>query len=276
MKTSKEVVSLIIGSGFLGQKLLNMLLGKGETVWVSTRNEIRAEEMQSCGARTILVDVNEADTWAGLDVLAGIDMQIYLLLPPSKLRLEIFRHFLSHLQRWPLKRLVMTSSTVVYGRECRTVDADSTVRIDSDRAKRQFDLEEAVRSMSCETRIVRLAGLYGAERIIGIQTVLAKEKLSGRAASYLNLIHVEDAATLLLKVMSSQSAARVELGSDGQCLSRGQYYGELARVLACPPPVFEDESDSPEGRRCDNAITCERVDWQPHYTDFKQVLKQTQ
>ncbi len=276
MKKNKDTTSLIIGCGFLGHVLVNKLLEQGETPWASSRSESRTKEIQSCGVRTILVDVNKPETWAALDILAGRESQIYLLLPPSKIRLEVFREFLSYLQRWPLKRLVMSSSTVVYGRESRTVDADSAVNPDSDRAKRQYDIEEAVRSMGCEVRIVRLAGLYGAERIIGKQTILAEERLSGRAASYLNLIHVEDAATLLLNVMSSKTAAAVELGSDGQCLTRGQYYGELARLLACPPPLFEDETDSPEGRRCDNTITRERVDWQPLYTDFRQVLQQAQ
>ena len=134
----------------------------------------------------------------------------------------------------------MSSSTVVYPSRGQLIDANSEVELDGARADRQFRLESIMRSIDADVKIVRLAGLYGPGRIIGKKSIENGELIRGSGDSWLNLVHVEDAAGLLMKVMGSDSAADVELGSDGRPVKRVEYYRELSNALACPTPVFDD------------------------------------
>lgn len=271
MSTSKQSAVLIIGCGYLGMRLLSKLSRAGRQVWATTRNKEKSSLIQQAGATAALFDSNEPDTWDNLKVLAEQWLEIYFLLPPSQIEPASLNEFITRIQTWQVRRLLMTSSTVVYGRQTRTVDADSEVDIDSPRAKRQYAIEKTLGNYGSDARIVRLAGLYGPGRIIGRQAVIDGQVLPGKADSYLNLIHVDDAVELLVNIMASDTAAVIELGCDGVPVSRGQYYADLAEHLDCEAPSFLDnETERGRGRKCDKTITVQRCGWQPCYTDYRQ------
>ncbi len=270
MTVIKQPAILIIGCGYLGMSLLHKLLDDNSQLWATTRSETRLNQINRAGASAVWFDINKAESWANLDPVTGLAPEIYFLLPPGKIELACLNEFLIYMQVRRLTRLVITSSTVVYGTQSRTVDADSDVNIDNPRAQRQYEIEQSFCNYAQDSRIVRLAGLYGPGRVIGRQTVIDGEVIRGRPDGYLNLIHVDDAAELLVKVMNSRTAAPVELGCDGRPVTRGQYYRELAESLACKPPEFMPTHGSGKGRECDNRITMERTGWRPLHTDYRQ------
>ena len=197
-------------------------------------------------------------------------MQVYCLVQRSRIDLTILPDFLNHLNSLPCRRCILVSSTVVYGSRERRVDADSEVEPDSERAERQYRIEQLWRSHLANAHIVRLAGLYGPGRVIGRQTIRNGEAVRGNADAWLNLVHVDDAASLVKQIASSDGAAEVELGCDGTPVKRKDYYGFLAESLNGPSPSFSGHGD--RGRRCDNRLTIERTGWQPRYTDYRQAI----
>ena len=273
MKSPSLPASLVVGCGFLGWKILQRLVDSGGPVWASTRDVEKAKLIKDAGAVHLTLDLDQPATWSGLDALDGRDCRVYFLVPPSKIKLDLLRQVLQQLAGIGPRRLVLCSSTVVFGKTTRIVNADSSVDIDSQRAARQFEIEKAFCETRLDTRIVRLAGLYGEDRIVGRQSVLAGDTLRGSAQSYLNLVHVGDAADLLIRVMHSESAGLHELGSDGTPILRGDYYRLLARQLSAPEPVFAEDEAGGEGRRCDNTLTCERNAWKPRHPDCRELLK---
>jgi hypothetical protein len=269
MIETQQTISLIIGCGHLGSRVLSELESKGIQAWATSRKQVNAELIKNPETH-LLLDINNRETWKNLLPLTTAEIDVYFLLPPSQIELACLQDFVTLLGIWKIRRLVMSSSTVVYGSQSRLVDADSEVNIDTDRAERQYSIEQNIRSSGIELKIVRLAGLYASDRIIGKQAILDGQTLSGKGDSWLNLIHTTDAANLLIEVMASETASSIEMGSDGNPVRRANYYGDLADHYSREPPVFRnEETERGEGRRCDNSITVERTAWRAAITDYR-------
>ena len=264
---------LVLGCGYLGQRLFLLLRASGARVSISNRSGEVPAALHGESVRCHAVDCSEPGSWVSLDDFRNQQPDIYCLFPPSQVDAEKFREFASYLAGLGPRRVVMSSSTVVYPSRGQLIDANSEVELDGARADRQFRLESIMRSIDADVKIVRLAGLYGPGRIIGKKSIENGELIRGSGDSWLNLVHVEDAAGLLMKVMGSDSAADVELGSDGRPVKRVEYYRELSNALACPAPVFEEAgTGTTAGRRCDNTPTRQRTGWSVEHCDFREVF----
>ena len=253
---------LIIGAGYLGRRLAALLPDERHLTRRAARPGV------------IPLDCNEARSWAGLAALEGKGpaLCVYFCVPPGRIDGRLFPDFLRRLARLGGQRAVLVSSTVVYGRREREVDADSAVSIDSPRAERQYRLEQDWLNAMDNACILRLAGIYGAGRVIGRAGILAGETLQGRAEAWLNLIRADDAATLLKRMGEMAQPARVELGADGSPVRRRDYYAFLAQRLGRPPPGFDQAGINGGGRRCDNRKTRRRTGWQPAFPDYRAGL----
>jgi nucleoside-diphosphate-sugar epimerase len=84
--------------------------------------------------------------------------------------------------------------------------------------------------------------------------LVAGRPLAASPDAYLNLIHVDDAARVVLAASGGGAAGTYTI-SDGSPTTRGEYFGELARLLGAPAPQFEiNEEQSPR-----RAATSKRV-----------------
>jgi nucleoside-diphosphate-sugar epimerase len=98
--------------------------------------------------------------------------------------------------------------------------------------------------------ILRLAGLYGPGRIPRSADLVAGRPIDAPARGWLNLIHVDDAAQIVLLAEQRALLPRTYVVSDGQPVVRTEYYAELARLLRAPPPTFvEPVASSPAAAR---------------------------
>ena len=255
---TQQRIHLIIGAGYLGGRLAALLPGERHLTRRAARPGI------------IPLDCNDAASWAGLAALEGKGpaLCVYFCVPPGQIDARLFPDFLQRLAGLGAQRAVLVSSTVVYGRREREVDADSAVNIDSPRAERQYRVLEHLNHAS----VLRLAGLYGPGRVIGRAGILAGNPIQGRADAWLNLIRVEDAATLLKRMGEMAQPARVELGADGSPARRRDYYAFLAERLGRPLPGFDQDQTNGQGRRCDNRKTRQRTGWQPAFPDYRAGL----
>jgi nucleoside-diphosphate-sugar epimerase len=256
---------LIIGCGYLGQRLLPLL--NEQTYWFTHRSQTSDE-------RALVLDINDESTWTNLDVLSEEkDLIVYFMVPPSQIDLELFPSFAHRINALNTKQCILVSSTVVYGNTDRVVDADSDVEIESERAKRQYQIEQVWLESNEDGFIVQLAGLYGPDRIIGQKTIMQGEAIKGDPEGWLNLIHVDDAAQLIKRVGEMDDPEMIELGCDGTPIKRKEYYAFIAETLDKPLPDFNvDDQTRGIGRRCDNKLTIERTGWHPEFKNFKEGL----
>ena len=103
--------------------------------------------------------------------------------------------------------------------------------------------------------VLRLAGLYGEGRAPLKADVLASRAIAGSPDTYLNLIHVEDAArTIVTAAASGAVAGRTYNVSDGCPLTREEYVALVGGWLQGPPPKFEGGGGLGKRVRNDRAI----------------------
>ena len=256
---------LIIGCGYLGKRLLTIL--DDQPCWFTNRSQIS-------DAHSLLLDINNESTWHSLDAMSEEQgLVIYFMLPPSQIDLTVFPDFINRLNQLNIRRCILISSTVVYGNSDRVVDADSDVEIDSERAKRQYQIEQAWLATLNNASVIRLAGIYGPDRIVGRNMIMKGETIDGDPDGWLNLIHVDDAASLVKRIGEIDKPEEIELGCDGMPIRRRDYYSFLAeQLLRCTPEFNQHDQSRGTGRRCDNKLTITRTGWSPEYADFRKAL----
>ena len=93
----------------------------------------------------------------------------------------------------------------------------------------------AAHPLGRRSAILRLGGLYGPGRVPYLDQLRAGESIPAPSVGWLNLIHVDDAATIVVAVdqwlasRESSDAPHVFCVSDGAPVQRRDYYGEVAR-----------------------------------------------
>jgi nucleoside-diphosphate-sugar epimerase len=101
-----------------------------------------------------------------------------------------------------------------------------------------------------KTVVLRMAGIYGPGRIPHSERLRQGTPLDVPAEGYLNLIHVDDAASVVLAAEERARTPNLYVVSDGHPVRRRDYYAFLAKQLQAPPPRFTSlASDTPAADR---------------------------
>jgi nucleoside-diphosphate-sugar epimerase len=250
---------LIVGCGYLGRRVLSLWQAAaketGEKIYVTTRSPERAEQLSRAGVEPLVLDVTQD---LSLAPPADIDTVLFAVGFDAKAGRPIHEVYVEGLSRvidWlpnSVRRLIYISSTGVYGSfNGEWIDEDSPCEPVRDGGKACLAAERllAASKFGRQSVALRLAGIYGPDRIPRGQDLLAGKPLEADPTGYLNLIHVQDAARIVLLAEQSPTSACL-LVSDGQPVVRGEYYNELARLLGAPPPQFTQPAGGmPTNRR---------------------------
>ncbi|MGH8671100.1 MAG: NAD-dependent epimerase/dehydratase family protein [Burkholderiales bacterium] len=279
-----------MGCGFLGRVLARRLRAAGYAVFGTVRRASASDALVQDGVVPLIVDVSRPATFGTLRSLldATRPLRVFYLVPPGTTapgstpdadhKANGITPVVEKLCTSPLHRAVLASSTGVYGEtKGHSVSAETPVTPVSARAQRLFAIEQAWLGLGSAARIVRLAGLYGPGRVIGLTALRAGRPIGGDPDGLLNLIHVDDAAALLQTVAECEGAGTFELGSDGNPIQRADYYGYLAEKLGVNCRFSAQGDTNAYGRRsasrsCDNSSTRARTRWVPRYPDFRIAL----
>jgi nucleoside-diphosphate-sugar epimerase len=173
-------------------------------------------------------------------------------------------------------RVVYISTTGVYGPAGGEFVGEQTAPDPQrDGGKASLAAEEVLRGHALAGRsvVLRLAGIYGPGRIPYLDKLRAGEPIAAPSAGWLNLIHVDDAARVVVAADAWLAARQASDGphvfnvSDGKPVIRGDYYAEVARLLGAPPPVFiAPPTDSPAALR---ASANRRIDNEKMLREFR-------
>lgn len=278
------MAKLIFGCGYLGLRVARLWLAAGERVYAVTRTAERAAELAADGIEPIVGDVN-----AGPLPPWPPDVETVLWAIPSKAptsgrgegRKDVdLQSARTVAAPWGIgvtspntlttgqgsfgqgfdgrsfdgvRRFIYISSTGVYGQVTGDeVDEDTPCEPTREGGRAAFAAENALRAgpLAERTIVLRLAGLYGPGRIPRSKELLAGEPIDAPSEGWLNLIHVEDAARVVLLAEAKAPVPRLYVVSDGQPVIRADYYRESARLLGAPPPRFvEPRAGSPASER---------------------------
>ncbi len=289
--------ALIVGCGYLGTRLAQALIAQRSTIFGTTRSEQKAKHLAALGIRPLLLSVTEPLTYASLSrALQAHPLDVYYMIPPGRLdgspstRQTVLggtAHMVRALKHAQVRRAILVSSTAVYGQtNGQRIDADTPAEPNGERAELMLQGEQLWLHAGQGFHVLRLAGIYGPGRVIGLKAVREQAPLIGDPEALLNLIHVDDAVSLLLAITHSESASPIELGCDGHPTPRIEYYTRLAELLNVAPPVTMDAQMAaihlglnPErlsrssSKALDNRITRQRTGWEPAYPGFRAGLR---
>ncbi|CAL5395633.1 unnamed protein product [Camellia sinensis] len=120
--------------------------------------------------------------------------------------------------------------------------------------------------------VLRLAGLYKADRGAHMYW-LKKGIVDARPDHILNLIHYEDAASLLVAILKKKPQGQIFLGCDNHPLSR-QEVMDLVNKSGKYSQKFEGfaGTNDPLGKKLNNEKTRKELGWKPKYPSFAQFL----
>ncbi len=235
---------LIFGCGYLGGRVARLWHQAGHVVHVVTRSERRADELAGAGYRPIVADVCDA---ASLADLPSAETVLFAVGYDRAGRAAIgdvyaggLRSALDALAGVP-EQIIYTSSTGVYGQaDGETVDEDSpTVPLrEGGRACLAAEEVLAAHRLSPSGIVLRLAGIYGPGRVPFLDQIRTGQPILVPQEGHLNLIHVDDAAAVVLAVEARAKPPRTYCVSDGHPVVRREYYGEVARVVGAAQPIF--------------------------------------
>jgi nucleoside-diphosphate-sugar epimerase len=233
---------LVIGCGYLGLRAARQWHTLGDEVFAVTRSTDRAPALRQYGLRPVVADVTRPDTLAvlptadtvlyavGHDRMAGHSMhEVYVVGLRAALDSLSGR----------VGRLIYASSTGVYGQTGgQWVDEDSPCEPSRESGRICLEAEQTLRAHALGRRavVLRLAGIYGPGRVPNQAALLTGEPIAAAADGFLNLIHVDDAVSVVLAAAEHASPSPLYVVSDGHPVVRHDYYAEAARLLGAPPP----------------------------------------
>jgi nucleoside-diphosphate-sugar epimerase len=228
---------LIIGCGDIGRRTAYIAQRKGESVSALVRTTQSRTELHKLGIHVIQADLD--DEIEALDV-DGVRV-VYLAPPPRRGTQDWrMRHLLQALTGSP-ETFIYLSTTGVYG-DCKGAWVDETrpaaPRVD--RARRRLDAERQL--MNAATLhgwryvIMRVAGIYGAQRL-PLQRIRERQPvLRAGQAPFTNRIHEDDLAEITLGLLEKGGSGEIYNVSDGHAGTMSDYFTTVARYAGLPLP----------------------------------------
>jgi nucleoside-diphosphate-sugar epimerase len=103
---------------------------------------------------------------------------------------------------------------------------------------------------------LRFAGLYGPDRLPRLDDLRSGQPIAADPESWLNLIHIDDAAAVVCAVAAAATPGPLYVVSDGHPVLRRDWYGHLAAITGSPSPHWEPSLPRARGadKRVDPAL----------------------
>jgi nucleoside-diphosphate-sugar epimerase len=240
-KETPMASKLIIGCGYLGLVVAKAWIAAGHHVMATTRRVERFAELQPLGIEPVLANVLDQESLGtlptvptvlycvGLDRATGDSMRTVYV--------DGLANVLGALRR-PV-RFLYVSSTSVYGQtHSEEVDEGAATEPSEEAGRIVLEAEMLLRERLPEAIILRLAGIYGPGRLLSVAAIKAGTVLARDPDRLLNLIHVEDGARAIVAADECGRPGAIYNVSDGQPVTRREFYTSLARLVHAPPPQF--------------------------------------
>lgn len=161
-----------------------------------------------------------------------------------------------------LERFILVSSTAVWAPSEDEITEDTPAHPATFNGKIILEAEALLQQRLPGLGIaLRLGGLYGPGRTALLDHLReGRQQAPAGAGHYVNRIHIEDAASACLHLLTLDNPATCYIGTDGHPLEAAQLYDALADQLGVPHP--KRRSAPPSGKRLSNQRLLESG-WRP-------------
>ncbi|MFM8953530.1 MAG: NAD-dependent epimerase/dehydratase family protein [Planctomycetaceae bacterium] len=259
---------LVVGCGYLGERVARRWVGEGARVLGVTRREARARELAAVGVEPIVADVTDAEATGWLEELPPLDTVFWGVgfdRAAGRTHRDVhvggFGRLLDALGRRGAEsvrpRVILSSSTGVWGDEAGgIVDEQTPPNPGREAGAVLVEAEQLLRGHTVGPGVaLRFAGLYGPGRLPRLDDLRAGRPIAADPDTWLNLIHVDDAARIVCAVADALAPEPLYVVSDGRPVLRRDWYGRLAAVAGCPTPTWDPSA--PRIRGADKRVNPE-------------------
>ena len=236
----------IAGLGWLGNAFAIHLKNHGYSVKGSVTDVAKATALSSQGIPTFPLLIGENGVSGTPDVLLTQTDVLIVMIPPG-LRKHTganyalkMAHFLHHIEKSKVKKVILVSSTAIYD-DSQGLVTEKVVPIPQTNAARQlFDVEQIFyNTPAFETSIVCFGGLFGGNRN-PVRFLAGREGLTNGNAP-VNLIHRDDCIGILKTIIDKDAFGHVFNAVAPQHPTKRTYYIEQAAKLQLTPPQYVKE-----------------------------------
>lgn len=214
------------------------LLRQHFRIFAVTSQPQRCAALRAAGAVPIVADL---DLPHSLRRLAGLAPTIVHLAPPQPDG-ALDRRSRNLAAILPEQaRLVYISTSGVYG-DCGGAQFDETrsVNPQNPRARRRVDAEQVLRDWARRSNsrmcILRVPGIYAADRLPIERLQKATPALNAEEDVYTNHIHADDLARIIARALFRARPCRVYHAVDDSDMKMGDYFDTVADAFGLPHP----------------------------------------
>jgi nucleoside-diphosphate-sugar epimerase len=272
--TAAEASHLIVGCGYLGRRVAAHWVDAGKFVAAITRGN--APVLQKAGILPIVADIMNPSSLRELPDAATILYSVGWDRSSGNTMSEVYlnglNHFLDTLTA--CERFIYASSTGVYGQsDGGIVDEGSATEPNEESGKIVLAADRMLLARIPQAIVLRFAGMYGPNRLLRKMPLLQGEQLVGDAGRWLNLIHIDDAASAVQAAESSGLAGQIYNIADDEPTARRDFYELLARLLSAPQARFDHREEPGQShRRVSNARAKRELKWMPRFPSYREGL----
>jgi len=265
----------IVGCGWLGKALANVLVQQNYAVTVSTQHEEKISALAVLGAQVELFSLSE-NAPSSQDFQSPLFQQSCLIIAiPPGIRQgkadypDKIKHLITLAQAGGVKQIIMISSTAIYNGLTGDVDESATIDLSSTKTRIMYAAEEEALSFNGNTIILRLSGLVGPDRHPG--KFLRSGRMLAEPEAITNLIHQKDAVGLLLGLVKGPEHTNIYNGASHTHISKRQYYEQAALSIGAPVPTFKElavDESAPASKKIMSTKIRQRLDYTFSYDDL--------
>ena len=251
---------LIIGCGDVARRVAPLLNTRYRILGLC-RNPENSSKLRQHGIIPLSGDLDHPNT---LNKLAGSAQMVLHLAPPANhgvrdtrtanLLAALTRHLSIRYPRAKTlilpQRLVYISTSGVYGNcDGALIDETRLINPGSERALRRIDAERQIRRWGIRNHvnisILRVPGIYAANRLPLKRLHDAAPVLSPEDDSYTNHIHANDLARIICSAFRYAKHGRIYHACDDSHLKMGEYFDLVADRfgLPRPPRIMRNQAD---------------------------------
>ena len=228
---------LIVGCGDVGMRLLPLLTPHFR-VFATTSQPSRRAQLRALGAVPLVADLDQP---ASLRRLCGLAQTVVHLAPPPADGVldSRTRNLTAILPEHG--RMVYVSTTGVYG-DCggALFDESRPVAPRNPRALRRVDAERVLRRWArrahSDLSILRVPGIYGADRLPLKRLQQGTPALVEADDVYTNHIHADDLASIIVRALFRALPNRVYHAVDDSEMKMAAYFDAVADAFKLPRP----------------------------------------
>ncbi|MDU6411707.1 MAG: SDR family oxidoreductase [Yersiniaceae bacterium] len=262
----------IVGLGWLGMPLALALAADGMQVVGSKTTPDGVDAARMAGVECYPLEITPEMAGDAEDLAQLLDVDALVITLPARRTPEGSRLYLQAVQllvdsalAHQVKRIIVTSSTAVYGDQPRDVDETTPLDPVTHSGRALAELEVWLNQLpNIAVDILRLGGLVGQDRHPG--RFLAGKTGIKNGSHGVNLVHQDDVIAAIRLLLRHPDGNRTYNLCAPQHPPKAVFYRSAAARLGLTPPQFEPDDQS-AGKVVDGSRICRELGFAYQFPD---------